>query len=282
MDMTSENLPGCLLFLHLPKAAGTTLSSVIWRQYSKEQAYTKWGSPTVWEERLRDWSRRERASLRFIGGHFRYGLHKQLPQSAEYISVMRDPIERIISQYYFIRRDADHTLHNWVHEKPSSVKEYVERRLNSPHWTGVKNQQARRLAGLEEAKEREPKRLVETAKENIRRDFSVVGTTERFDESLLLMQEVYGWGHVFYRKRKKTGSRPTADDLDAQTRGKIEEVTPADRALYDWVSDRLDQQLDGRVSTEDVARFQRRNRIYSTYRRVRSGIARAYRRVFGN
>src|SRR5438128_2361305 len=53
----------------------------------------------------------ERARLRCIGGHLYYGLHEHLVQTSCYLTLLRDPIERMVSLYYYCRRRPDLPLH---------------------------------------------------------------------------------------------------------------------------------------------------------------------------
>ena len=44
-------------------------------------------------------------------GHMTFGLHEVLPQTATYITVLRDPVDRVISAFYFMRNYKLHPLY---------------------------------------------------------------------------------------------------------------------------------------------------------------------------
>lgn len=95
-----------LFFLHIPKCAGSTLHAAFEREYPPEAIYTV---PSVaWNDKnfasLRDeWSAERRAAIRVIKGHMNYGWHKAFgDDDYEYITLLRHPVERILSFYSYI------------------------------------------------------------------------------------------------------------------------------------------------------------------------------------
>ena len=40
--------------------------------------------------------------LDIIQGHLQYGIHKKLNRNIKYFTILRDPIKRILSTYYYI------------------------------------------------------------------------------------------------------------------------------------------------------------------------------------
>ena len=44
-------------------------------------------------------------------GHMLFGLHAILPQPATYITVVREPVDRVISSFYFMRNYKLHPLY---------------------------------------------------------------------------------------------------------------------------------------------------------------------------
>ena len=89
------------IFLHVPKAAGTTLQTIIERHYRPSEIFF---AGTVVHEALSDLRRADvdvRAGIRFATGHMAYGVHDDLPGPSSYFTVLRDPIDRVVSFYYF-------------------------------------------------------------------------------------------------------------------------------------------------------------------------------------
>ncbi len=93
-----------VIFLHVPKTAGTTLNRLIeWEYplfeiYSVDPVFFRWSAAHLWQlpaQRLK--------RTRMFKGHMLFGLHKILPQPATYITVLREPADRVISAFYFMR-----------------------------------------------------------------------------------------------------------------------------------------------------------------------------------
>jgi hypothetical protein len=75
--------------------------------------------------------------------------------------------------------------------------------------------------------------MLEAALEHIASHFAVVGTTERFDEPLLLMQQGFGWRRLpRYVRRNVTAQRSHAEGLTREERSTVEGMNQLDRALY--------------------------------------------------
>ncbi len=223
-----------LLFLHLPKTAGTTLNRIIEWQYNPLAIFTI--DPyriRATAERLKALPERRRRALRVVRGHFYYGLHEVLPQGGTYITILRNPISRVLSSYYFIQRRPLHPLHRKVKGGRLNVEEFI--RL-TPH---RQNLQCSLIAGIKDhgGGTRE---VLEIAKQNLLKSFSVVGISEQFEESLVLMAETFGWEIPYYENHKVTKNRPPPDPADVEI---IRSHNQFDLELYDFGKSLLEARL---------------------------------------
>src|SRR5436190_12993174 len=101
-----------LIFLHIPKTAGTTLNRIIEWQYNPLSIFTL--DPYRFRataERFKTLPEARRRRFRVVRGHLYYGLHEFLPQGATYITMLREPVARLLSTYAFILRRPLHHLH---------------------------------------------------------------------------------------------------------------------------------------------------------------------------
>ena len=64
---------------------------------------------------------------RMFKGHMLFGLHKILPQPSTYITVLRDPVERVLSAFYFMRSYRLHPLYWKLRREKWTVEEFVQR-----------------------------------------------------------------------------------------------------------------------------------------------------------
>ncbi|MEO6969971.1 MAG: sulfotransferase family 2 domain-containing protein, partial [Chthoniobacterales bacterium] len=101
-----------VIFLHLPKTAGTTLNRLIEWEYPLSEMYSidpvlfRWSAA-----HLRKLSPDRLKKTRMFKGHMLFGLHEALPQPATYITVLRDPVDRVLSAFYFMRSYKLHPLY---------------------------------------------------------------------------------------------------------------------------------------------------------------------------
>ena len=91
-----------LIFLHIPKAAGSTFNSILEPRFDPKHTFA-FRDPIGDVERLKALPQPERAQLQLIKGHLAYGVHEHLSQPFEYITILRDPVERIGAAFHSFR-----------------------------------------------------------------------------------------------------------------------------------------------------------------------------------
>jgi hypothetical protein len=215
-----------VIFLHLPKTAGTTLNRLIeweypvFEMYSIDPVFFTWSAA-----HLRKLSPERLKKIRMFKGHMLYGLHEALPQPATYITVLRDPVDRVISAYYFMRSYKLHPLYWKLRRTNCTLEDFVRKFQRD-------NVQSKIIGGspydLPCTRE-----VVERAKDNLRQRFSIIGLSERFEESLALMKLRFGWKLSSYSSFNVTRSRPKKHDLPPSTLEMIHEKNGLDMELYD-------------------------------------------------
>jgi hypothetical protein len=214
-----------VIFLHLPKCAGTTLNRIIEWEYNPMRVFSIDPIFFVWSyKKLNRWPAERLARMQVFKGHMPLGIHKRLPQPSTYITFLRDPVERVISAYYFARNYVLHPKHRWMSKM--TLEEYV--RVSPNH-----NVQSKFISGRPHAGDVGEETLDE-AKENLLRYFSLVGLTERFDEGLALLKIMFGWEIAKYAKFNVTKNRLKKTSLPPSTVELIAERNKYDVALYEF------------------------------------------------
>jgi hypothetical protein len=168
----------------------------------------------------------------------------------------------VISFYYFIRRNPNHYHFAQIASGDLSLGEFLAAKQNKM----MDNGQTRMLAG---ARNNDypigacTQDLLEMAKQNLKEHFSVAGLVERFDETLLLLKQAYGWRNVHYVRQNVTGGRPLQADLPPATLDLIAEYNQLDLELYEYVATRFEQQVrqQGPKFHRQVRSFQATNRL---------------------
>lgn len=233
-----------LIFIHIPKTAGATFSAILARLYPK-QTYSIYGTNDM--AQFLQLPEEQRAQIALLQGHFAYGIHHSIPRPSQYITFLRNPVERVLSFYYYILRYSDIYLYDAVANGKMSLAEFVNSSL-SPE---LSNLQVRLVAGYDEkidtAGEGINEATLELAKQRLTNDFTAFGITERFDESLALFAKTLHWSLT----PDKLSSRTVNED---PKRGQRTEVTPQvledirrhndlDIRLYEYASRLFDERI---------------------------------------
>jgi hypothetical protein len=240
-----------LIFIHIPKAAGTTLHEVIARQFPRDAVFTIDGAK-VREciNEFKNLPEEERRTIRCLKGHMPFGLHRYLSRPVDYITLVRHPVDRVISHYYYVLRQPDHYLHHEVTSRRMSLREYVSSGV-SPE---LSNGQTRLISGVPELDSvtggvAVSADVLETAKANLQDHFAAVGLSDRFDESLVLFKRLLGWGNICYVRRNVTRDRPSKEEIPGETIRVIERFNEFDLQLYGFAEQSFEDMIAGQGSS---------------------------------
>lgn len=264
---------GIIIFNHIPKTAGTTMKDIIERQYPhntilnplasflRNSSSTMEGRSRLLGQMVRDHPQKEK--IRFISGHIQFGLHEYLPFPSAYVTVLRDPVDRVISQYYHIFSGTNVTHHKKVVTENMDLIEFLE--SYHPEMTNV---QTRYISGKVDDSSGSITDL-DIAKRNIQNYYIAVGISERFDETLILFKRLLGWKNVFYIKRNVSRNRPLKSEIPQETIETIEKYNKMDMKFYEFCKQRFEkliQEQDCEQNNsfkDEVIKFQRLNNMYS-------------------
>ncbi|MFC1706174.1 hypothetical protein ACFL59_05025 [Planctomycetota bacterium] len=220
--LTSGDL---LYFLHIPKTAGTTLFEILRKRFKPEEAVSAEGD--VFLDLCCRSSPEDRARYRLMRAHFGYGVYRLLPRRPVFVTMLRDPVARVISVYKHIRRIPHHRLNREVIEL--GLLEFLEH----PR-ARVRDLQVRHLAGFRLRKEELgalcDDDLLELAKAHLD-DLAFFGLTERFDDSIRLLSHTFDWSPIEgYEALNVAPDSP--EEVDREALQAIASRNRLDLALY--------------------------------------------------
>jgi hypothetical protein len=274
-----------LLFVHIPKTAGTTLQMILARQFAGDRIYTITGNPGESVRAFMAWPEEERARIQLVKGHMPFGLHQHIGIPATYITMLRDPVDRVVSQYFYVLRSPDLPTHGEVVSKRMTLDDYVR------HQASIRsgNTQTRMLSGTEKVNARlwrggvgenesaEDVDILALAKKNLREHFTLAGLSERFDESVLLLRQLLGFPrHICYVRHRVTEGRPRKKDLGRETIRLIEQHDELDLALYEDAERLFEARLSEYSDLQsDLRHLRVLNHLYRIALRVRFTLQRS-------
>ena len=251
--------PDTIIFLHIPKTAGTTINSILQQQYESKQIYFLGLNAQESIQSYQQLAAEEKKAIRLVSGHTSYGFHKYIPGSSTYFTFLRDPVERVISFYHFVKKHDQHYLHRSITKEVTGIIPFVSNRWNIM----VDNGQTRLISGawLEPGSGKLTSQTFELAKKNLSQNFSVVGLTEHFDLTLLLFRKIFNWQNINYVRKNVSKAAPHERRLTPEERETILNYNQWDVALYEYAKERFEQQIAalGPDYSRQLEIFQRQN-----------------------
>ena len=253
-----------LIFLHIGKTGGSTLATILNRIFSPNSFFYKYVIPIsqnpsllgIWsiqkvKSELLNVSIEEKLSWEYIGGHLPFGIHEYLGARSYYVTLLRDPVERVLSSYYYCcQRHYDVTgekidLESFINSEQGmffslapqfeSLNILVVDNYQVPHLSGIGELNPTKRPNLTNIKYVKQKQC-EQAKTNIKNYFLLVGFTEQFDEFLILLRKLSGcrFSDLLYQRKNVTKNRLKKAQIPQHILETIQEKNQHDIELYNY------------------------------------------------
>jgi hypothetical protein len=248
--------PDVLVHLHIAKTGGTSLSSLVKHGFRQNEIF-EWTRHGVDQHSGLDVatldSCRQQLTrfgldrVRYISGHMPFGVHSLLDRPSKYMTVLRHPVERIVSLFYFLRQL---NVPFRKDGKPLSFEDYVESRSDIQ----LLNCQVRVVSGCADLDAAPPpapgeivpaaaveRRHLDQAKRNIEERFLTIGTIEQMTDLALLVRRIYGWpmSRLQTEYKNATRERPRGNAIAPRLLKIIEDCNSYDMELYEWAGKRF-------------------------------------------
>ncbi len=228
-----------LNFSHIPKTAGMTFRTIVEDQFRDEET-----CPATLNAQVKSIPAEEFAKYRLFRGHLAYtNLLELLPPDKRMINVtvLREPIARVISHYEYIRRMPGDPFYEAV--KDMTLEEFAHK---LPAGSLKKNLQTYYLAKLIQfdLSKTSPDEIFELAKQSLDQ-CAFVGLVERFQDSLYLLSYIFGWNPIINTRRENAAkSKSPLDEIPATTLEVLKENSAYDIELYQYAKDIFEQRFD--------------------------------------
>lgn len=244
--------PRKLFFDHLPKCGGTTLHGFLFKHYQPEKVFRilsiiKGGPIEAQVQAFLDKPEEERYAYDLIFGHHAFQFIDYIHPEMYKITMLREPVDRIISHYYFVKRNKKHHLYEQVTSSQMSLERYVTSGISEE----LDNWYVKHFSGLdEETVYADPDYALDCAKRGLTK-FDLVGVLSQMDDFIAKLKKDVNLKGTFHVKNKanKTQDRPKVSEVSAEAIEAIKRVNSLDIALYEWALENKFDEID-RVPTE--------------------------------
>lgn len=220
-----------LVFFHIPKTAGLTFLQILSSHYLENEILDIRDEITF--KKNENIAAEKLEKYKVLSGHFPYSFLAKCPADTNCITFLRDPTKRVFSLYNFYKNNRHLDFWKRVDLKYIDLESFL---TLSPIESG--DAQTRAIINREFSTVEED---VAEAIQRLENNFSFIGITELFDESVLLLAKKMRWRNLIY-KRQNTGDyeekRP-----DQKLFSEIERLNQRDRAVYNYMETKLRNEL---------------------------------------
>lgn len=207
-----------LISIHIPKCAGTSFRNILKMVYGDEAVIRldidlQFRVLKINEQEFK--GRKLNKRVKVVHGHFAYPLLKdrfELEQDVPMITWIRHPVDRVISNYYYLEKRLKEELNekrkglNILRKMQRTLMEYAADEYNQ-------NRISKFLQGVE------------------LNQFGFVGVQEFYEEDLALMAKQFSWPSYEFLHVNKTGGG-YKDQVSEEQRMQIAMWNDQDMAIY--------------------------------------------------
>ena len=182
------------IFMHIPKTAGTTLRGIVDGQFGKNNVLTYYNQRS---SQLLDnlyAILKVNDNYRAIIGHFSFGVHRNLEKPLTYITFLRHPVARTVSQYKEMIVNHPH----YIQAADGSRMDLIESLQANPEY--YSDYQTKHLVGHKSPYLNDPN-VGEIALDILDEYFGFVGLVEYFDSSIDQLTNLFGWQRTEYSRK---------------------------------------------------------------------------------
>lgn len=247
--------PKPVVFSHVPKAGGSTVFSILTRNYGEgfEPAY----GPRRDELAEQLSTARPGGRVTCIAGHQPFDTYSS---EFHHIVLFRDPVARIRSLYGFLRRRKGTHGPTWKAAISNDLTDFV---AAVPLET--LNAQVRFAAGRREPVPSDQLDALDAAIARLSAPNVTVGVLDLMPESIYLFGTDLGWRRRYYLPRNVAPPGAAATPQPTAAEPELEAATVLDDRLVNWARERVVSRIAGLSDSErrDLERFRSRLRMLS-------------------
>lgn len=234
----SPSRPRKILFDHLPKCGGSSLNVYLDAHYPKRKTFSINGfNPTASVDDFKNLSQRKRHGYDLVKGHLAHMLLNYIHPECLKVTVFREPVDRIISHYYYAKRTPAHYLYSKIHSSEMSLEDYATSGLSGE----LRNWYTTYFSGLTaNDAEGTPEEAITKAVDAVLNRYDIIGFLDDFYSFVETLRSQAGLRYEYQNKKNNvTQDRPRRNDIAQSVIIKIEKVNHLDIALYKKIKDAI-------------------------------------------
>lgn len=229
-----------LIFLHIPKTAGSTFSSLLDAIYGAGNVsrFDVGAGSTALRKFLA-----EKNNPVAVSGHLPYGVHAGLGAKVRYVSFFRSPEERLLSDYYFLMRQTTHPFHARIVSGDITLADMAADRsifVPAHYWLGFDvDDLGRYQRFIDFVMATSPEQAFDKACAVLEK-IDLIGLHEEYQLSLQKIADAAGWRSVpQVEAQNVTYDRPGFGDLTLSDQSAVLEGTVLEKRLFDSAKERF-------------------------------------------
>jgi len=259
-----------VIYHHIAKTGGTSLRKVVQANY-KGKALLEWygpnrGSVDWWKVHYHALSPQRKAAIQCIAAHSSHYLIPVIDRPFRVFTLLRNPIDRVISLYYFTRILAQKGKGkgaeigrllislNW---SLGDIYRHAIRDDIDPQWHSLLapffNGQTRAILGPHTDTSAIPflPKTSGSLDKTLQHAYQIleayyeIGITEAYADSLRYFANVFGWEKIFVEHANRTQKRPRIHEISPEVITLIREFNHLDFKLHNYAKNYLSQRLPG-------------------------------------
>jgi hypothetical protein len=210
-----------VVFLHISKTAGMSLRRLLFDVYGVDRVLEL---PYMSTKFIKDI---DLSNIKVLCGHFHVNSHiyDQIPRPFVNFTVLRDPVARVLSEYYFYREHPEHyTLHALANRY--TLEELFEQENRS--FFSIFNWMCFYLSGLHVEN---PPLMLECAKYTLESNMTFFGFTDKLNELIDIGKHLLDWPPVELYRINPTVNKVVPSDYLISL---IKQHNQLDMELYDF------------------------------------------------
>ncbi len=211
-----------IIFNHVPKAGGSSLYFFFQNLFGPEKVFRYKTRNVETEVTMEDLSAEDKEKHAIFQGHFHYGYHELFEQPCVYFGIIRDPIERIVSSYFYRKSKGREEAKE--HAKGLTLEEFFDERIREGE-KSIGHFQTNYLTGETSAKK---------AREVIENSFFLCCTTRQLDGCQRLLSQIYKKKVPSMKRNVTASDEKSGETLDA-LKAKYKDIFETDYATMRFI-----------------------------------------------